>query len=64
MKEDIAKLVNFIRLAHSRSAYTLEESAIIYKVILSLNSCPIMEEKRIKVNEKDLEIIYENKELK
>ena len=45
MREDLQKLVNAIKLAQSRGAYSLEESAIIYQLLLGLSKCPELQEK-------------------
>lgn len=59
MREEVDKLVNIIKLAHKRGAFDMEESAIIYQLILQVQKCPAMQEPP----KKDLEIVDEDEEL-
>lgn len=61
MLEEIQKLVNVIHLAHKRGSFTLEESAVIYQLLIGLNKCPALQDK--KPVKKDLEIIDEDVEM-
>ncbi len=59
MKESVEQLVNVIKIAHKRGAFTLEESAIIYQLLLGVNKCPAMQSPP----KRDLEIIDEDEEM-
>lgn len=54
MKEDLLKLVNIIKLANSRGAYTLQEASVIYQLLLDINKCPVLTNNKDK--KKDLEV--------
>ena len=61
MREEVDKLVNIIKLAHKRGAFDMEESALIYQLILQVQKCPAMQEPT--PPKKDLEIVDEDEEL-
>ena len=65
MLEQVEQLINVIKLAHSRGAYSIEESAIIYKLFLGINKCPALQKKETmeQGTQKDLEIIDEDVEM-
>lgn len=60
MKEEVTKLVNIIKLAHKRGAFDMEESALIYQLILQVQKCPAMQEPTPPT---DLMIVDEDEEL-
>ena len=62
MKESVEQLVNIIKLAHKRGAFSLEESAIIYQVLLGVNKCPVLQPPP-NTPKNDLEIIDEDTEM-
>ena len=63
MKEEVTKLVNIIKLAHKRGAFDMEESALIYQLILGVQKCPAMQEPKPTPSKPDLMIVDEDTEL-
>ncbi len=61
MKEQLQKLVDIIKLAQRRGAYTLEESAYIYQVLTGLNKCPVLQPIP-QTQHKDLDMIIEDED--
>ena len=65
MLEQVEQLINVIKLAHKRGAYSLEESSIIYELLQGLNKCPALQKKQTmeQGTQKDLMVIDEDEEL-
>jgi hypothetical protein len=65
MLEEVEQLINVIKLAHKRGAYSLEESSIIYQLLQGVNKCPALQKKQTmeQGTQKDLDVIMEDVEI-